>query len=215
MIVSTAATIATGRCEGLRARRRSRNGSPMSEHQGDRRHAHGAEEDRLRPLEDPEQIEEEVEVPVRPRHEARRARIGRRIDLRAEQALVRRVVVRAVRRPLPDHGEPDDRAHDDEAHDRVVEHRVRVEGLPARLDVRLVARELRPSSSARARLLLVCGSRPLLAPSRLGLHRGRARRPRHRPRQPGRSRTRSSSSGSSPAASFDHGGEVTPSRITR
>ena len=184
------------------------------EDERDGRHADRAEEDRLRPLEDPEQVEEEVEVPVRPRHEARRARVGRRIDLRPEQPLVRRVVSRSPGRPLPDHREPDDRADDDEAHDRVVEHRVRVEGLPARLDVGLVAGELRPCLVDAARLLLGDRghySRPpgsaCIGEAPEGRGTGRVR--------PGRSRAPSSSSGSPPAASFDHGGEVTPSRTTR
>ena len=64
------------------------------QHEQDRRHADRAEEHRVRPLEDPEQVEEEVEVPVRPRDEVRRPRVGRRGVLRAEQALVQAVVMR-------------------------------------------------------------------------------------------------------------------------
>src|SRR5207248_7844376 len=92
--------------------------------------------------------------------------------------------------------------------------RVRVEGLPARLDVRLVAGELRPQLLDPARLLLRDRghySRPpgsaCIADAPDGRGTGRV--------SPGRSRAASSSSGSIPAASFDHGGEVTPSRITR
>ena len=60
------------------------------QHERDRRHADRAEDHRLRPLEDPQQVEEEVEVPVRPRDEARRARVGRRVVQRPEPARRRR-----------------------------------------------------------------------------------------------------------------------------
>src|SRR5581483_9694734 len=106
-----------------------------------------------------------------------------------------------------------DHGHDDHAHDRVVEHRVRVEGLPARLDVGLVAGELRSGLVRPGRLLLGNGghySRPpgsaWNADAPAGRGTGRV--------SPGRSREGSASSGSIPAASFDHGGDVTPSRIT-
>ena len=49
---------------------------PDQEHEQQRRHADRAEHDRLGPLEDAEEIEEEVEEPVGARHEVRRARIG-------------------------------------------------------------------------------------------------------------------------------------------
>jgi len=127
---------------------------PDQQDERDRRHTNRAEEHRLRPLEDPEQVEEEVEIPVGPRHKARRAGIGRRIDLRPQDPLVGRIVNHPPRGPLPDRREPDDHGHDDEAHDRVVEHRVRVEGLPPRLDVGLVADELRPRLVDPGRFLL-------------------------------------------------------------
>ena len=183
----------------------------QEEDEADRRHPDRAEEDRLRPLEDPEQIEEEVEVPVRPRHEARGARIGRRVVLRPEETRVQPVVMRAVRRPLPDRRERDDHGHDDEAHDRVVEHRVRVEGLPPLLDVGLVLRELRALLLDGGRLLLADGGHYSDPPgSPCGeIPRGTGCV------SPGRSGACPSSDGSIPAASFDHGGDVTPSRITR
>src|SRR5205807_736330 len=51
-----------------------------------------------------------------------------------------------------DRRKPDDDGHDDEAHHCVVEHRVGMERLPARLDVLLVARELRAPLVERGRL---------------------------------------------------------------
>ena len=96
------------------------------------------------PLEDAEEIEEEVEVPIRPRDEVRRRGIGGLGVARAEQAGVAaaaRVGIRAGRE-VPDGREPDDHRDHDEAHDRVVEHRVGEERLPALLDVRLVLGEL-------------------------------------------------------------------------
>ena len=108
----------------------------------DRRDADRAEDHRLRPLEDPEQVEEEVEVPVGPRNEADRPRVGRLVVELPEPARLRALVV-ARDRELPDRREHDDHDHDDERHDRVVEHRVREELLPARLDVRLVLLEAR------------------------------------------------------------------------
>src|SRR5579862_3305799 len=109
--------------------------------------------------------------------------------------------MRRPRRPLPDRRKPDDHGHDDHAHHRVVEHRVGVERLPALLDVLLVAREL------RALLVAVRGdghyfdppaprATGLVSPDGSGLE----------PLPSTRSR---------PASSFDHGGEVTPSRMTR
>ena len=52
----------------------------------DVRHADGADHDRVRPLEDPEQIEEEVEEPVGARDEVGRPRVGLLGDVRAEPA---------------------------------------------------------------------------------------------------------------------------------
>ena len=117
-----------------RSRRRSRNGSASSRIMHDRRDPDRAQDHRVRPLEDPQQVEEEVEVPVGPRHEARRrpGRPCRRRAARASPALGARVSPVVV---LPDDGEPDDHDHDDQAHHRVVEHRVREERLPALLDV--------------------------------------------------------------------------------
>ena len=71
---------------GAAPRRRSRNGSASSSIMQDRRDPDRAEDDRVRPLEDPEQVEEEVEVPVGPRDEARRPRVGLVVVLRAEPA---------------------------------------------------------------------------------------------------------------------------------
>ena len=64
----------------------SMNGIATSSDQADRRDADRAEEHRLRPLEDPEQVEEEVEVPVGPRNEADRARVGGIVEQLAEPA---------------------------------------------------------------------------------------------------------------------------------
>src|SRR4029450_93000 len=50
-----------------------------------------------------------------------------------------------VGRELPDERERDDEGDHDQAHHRVVEHRVRVERLPALLDVLLVPLVLRPA----------------------------------------------------------------------
>ena len=72
-----AATIATGRRSGRRSARRSMNGSASSSTRQIVGIADRAEDHRLRPLEDPEQVEEEVEVPVGPRDEADRSRVGR------------------------------------------------------------------------------------------------------------------------------------------
>ena len=58
----------------------------------DRRDPDRAEDDRLRPLEDPQQVEEEEEEPVGPRDEARRPRVGLLGVPRAEHADVRRVL---------------------------------------------------------------------------------------------------------------------------
>src|SRR5205823_8576399 len=107
------------------------------------------------------------------------------------------------RREVPDAGEHDDHRHDDEAHHRVVEHRERVERLPASLDVLLVLLELSAPFVDRRHQTL---SPPLR---------------RHVPRAVGRVRplrpfvVTYSSTSSDPAASFDHGGDVTPSRTTR
>ena len=56
--------------------------------QQDRGDPDGAEDHGVGPLEDPQEVEEEVEVPVGPRHEVRRARIGRLGVTRPEQARV-------------------------------------------------------------------------------------------------------------------------------
>ena len=52
----------------------------------DRRDPDRAEDHRVRPLEDPQQVEEEVEVPVGARDEVRRARVGLVAVERAEPA---------------------------------------------------------------------------------------------------------------------------------
>ena len=89
---------------------------------------------------------------------------------------------------------------DDERHHRVVEHRVRVERLAALLDVLLVLLE-----DAAALDDAVAGHQSV-SPAR---------------REPGQALAPRlicvglPFSGPVPAASFDHGGEVTPSRITR
>ncbi len=59
------------------------------QHHDDRRDPDRPQDHRVRPLEDPEQVEEEVEVPVGPRDEARRPRVG----------LVASRAARASRRP--------------------------------------------------------------------------------------------------------------------
>ena len=75
-----------------RAPRRAPLGAPVDERQRDqqeqrdRRDADRPEDHRLRPLEDPEQVEEEVEVPVRPRDEADRSRVGGVVEELAEPA---------------------------------------------------------------------------------------------------------------------------------
>src|SRR5262249_36134594 len=100
-----------------------------------------------------------------------------------------------------DAGEGDDHDDDDEAHHRVVEHREREERLPALLDVLLVLRVLgaaRLQGGARLRdhgcgLPRIVGE---TSPARGGA-------------------AGASSTASPPAASFDHGGEETPSRTTR
>jgi hypothetical protein len=109
------------------------------EDERDRRDADRAEEDGLRPLEDSEQVEEEVEVPVGARSERSRTRIGLFRVARAEHAGVAGLLAGGE---VPESGEPHDHPDDDEAHDRVVEHRVRVERLPAPFDVLLVELEL-------------------------------------------------------------------------
>ena len=152
----------------------------------------------VRPLEDPQQVEEEVEVPIGPRDEVDRARVGRRVVELAEPARLAGVVV-ARRRVLPDDREPDDHADDDERHDRVVPHRVREERLPALLDVLLVLLEDPAALDDRGRW--PSASPPAAMPGKAGALAVAA--------------SRSSSSGPVPAASFDHGGDVTPSRTTR
>ena len=64
------------------------NGSAISDPEQDVRDPDRAEHDRVRPLEDPEQVEEEVEVPVGPRHEVGRARVGLLGVVRPEPARV-------------------------------------------------------------------------------------------------------------------------------
>ena len=195
--------MATGRRSGRRSARRSMNGIAISRISSDRRDADRPEDDRLRPLEDPQQVEEEVEVPVRARDEADRARVGRGVvELAEPPRRGARVVAR--NRPLPDDREPDDHDHDDERHDRVVEHRVGVERLPARLDVLLVLLEdAPPLDDAIAQPSTA--PRPFVGAAPRGA--GRIR--------PSRSGAGGGTTGPLPAASFDHGGEVTPSRITR
>ena len=69
--------MATGRRSGCRsALRSSTNGNAISSRSAERRDADRPEDDRLRPLEDPEQVEEEVEVPVGRRDGAHRPGVG-------------------------------------------------------------------------------------------------------------------------------------------
>ena len=107
------------------------------QHETQGRDADRAEDHRRRPFEDPQQVEEEVEVPVGPRDEVDRSRIGRSVEQLAEPAGSRAGVI-ARRRVLPDDRQADDHHDDDQRHDRVVEHRVREERLPALLHVGLV-----------------------------------------------------------------------------
>src|SRR5262249_54616478 len=84
----------------------------------DRRDPDRAEDDRVRPLEDPQQVEEEVEVPVGSRDERERARVGFLVvDLPEEPRVARALVaVRGVARGfVPDDGEHDDDHHDNDA----------------------------------------------------------------------------------------------------
>ena len=64
------------------------------EDQEDGRDPDRGEDHRLGPLEDPQEVEEEVEVPVRPRDELRRARVGLLRVPRAEDARVARLGAR-------------------------------------------------------------------------------------------------------------------------
>ena len=191
---------ATGRRDSRRSRRLSRNGSAIPSTMIDRRDPDRSEDHRVRPLEDPEEVEEEVEVPVRARDEARRSRVGLVAVQRAEPPRLGAGVV-ARDRPLPDAGEPDDHDDHDQAHHRVVEHRVREERLPRLLDVLLVARVLRrgaPGGSGSA-------SRSRLGPPARGRRdQAACAPPAAAPRHVSR-----------PAASFDQGGDDTPRRITR
>ena len=157
----------------------------VDERQGDRdpeqdvRDSDRAEHDRVRPFEDPEQVEEEVEVPVRPRHEVRRARVGLLGVVRPQQARI----LRAVGGEVPDAGEADDHEDDEQAHHRVVEHRVGEERLPGALDVLLVALVLgaaRLDAPTRHRSLRghPAGRGPLGRPPAPAARHGRARQPR-------------------------------------
>ena len=106
---------------------------PDQEDEADRRDPDRRDEDRLRPFEDPEEVEEEVEVPVGTRDEVCRPRVGGLGVERAEDARLH-----AVRVPVPDRRQADDPEHDDEAHDRVVPHGGGEERLPLLLRVVLV-----------------------------------------------------------------------------
>src|SRR5439155_22445116 len=164
---------------------------PEQEHKADRRDPDRGDEDRLRPLEDPQEIEEEIEVPVGPWDEARRPGIRGRSVERTQDARLD-----AVRVVVPDDGEADDHAHDDQGHHGVVENRAREEGLALLLDVLLVTREpLAVLLAEIPRHQLVLLDEPRTSP---------ARPPRGG--MTGRSR---------PASSFDQGGETTPRRVTR
>src|SRR5207237_8457083 len=112
------------------------------------------------------------------------------------QAVVRAVVIRCARRPLPDRGERDDHRDDEDAHHGVLEHRERIERLAALLDVVLVARELRAPLVERRRLACCHYSEP--PPPRAT---GRVSPTR---------RSFGSGSRSLPAASFAHGGALPP-----
>ena len=84
--------------------------------------------------EDPKQVEQEVEVPVGTRHEARRPGSAGGGVLRAEEALVQSQWCGPTT-STSDDGKGDDHRPHDEAHHRVLEHRERVERLAAFLDV--------------------------------------------------------------------------------
>ena len=84
-----AATTATGRRVSRRSVRRSKNGSASSSTRQIVGIPTVARIDRVRPLEDPEQVEEEVEVPVGPRDERERPRVGLVVVLLAEQPRLR------------------------------------------------------------------------------------------------------------------------------
>ena len=101
-----AATIATGRRDSRRSRRRSMNGQRDQDREQDVRDADRAEHDRVGPLEDPEQIEEEVEEPVRARDEVGRPRVGLLREVGAEPA----GILGALGGEVPDAGEADDHA---------------------------------------------------------------------------------------------------------
>ena len=132
-----------GRDHRNRPPRRSPLAAPVVERQADEEdgvrwsYADGGDDDRLGPLEDPQEAVEEVEVPVGARDEIGRCRIG---GLGVEQPEDARLDPVGV--PVPDHGQADDHEHDDESHDRVVQHREGVERLPLLLDVVLVPRVL-------------------------------------------------------------------------
>ena len=76
MTTRIAATNATGRRRISALGPAVEERQPDQQHEQQRRDADRAEHDRLGPLEDAEQVEEEVEEPVGPRHEVRRGRVG-------------------------------------------------------------------------------------------------------------------------------------------
>ena len=145
----------------------------------DVRDADRAENDRVGPLENPEQVEEEVEEPVRAGNEVGRARVGFFRVVGPEQT----GVVGALGCEVPHARERHDHADDHEAHHRVVEHGVREERLPLALDVLLVALVVRlpfldpPASHPRLHALRAGGGRCVHRPGPAP-RRGRAPRPR-------------------------------------
>src|SRR4029079_13063847 len=138
-----------------------------------------------------QEVEEEVEEPVRPRDEADRPRVGLGRVPRPEQP-----GLDPARREVPDARQHDDHRDDDERHDRVVEDRVRPEALAFALDVLLVALVLGAVALGERDAHQV--ESPSVAGSRMRPSRAPASGPRSRP-----------------AAVFDHGGDVTPRRTTR
>ena len=86
--MSAAATIATGRRSSRRSRAQVDERQREQQDEADRRDADRAEDHRLRPLEDPQQVEEEVEVPVGPRDEVDRPRVGLRRRPAGAEAVV-------------------------------------------------------------------------------------------------------------------------------
>jgi len=113
-MVRVPATIAIGRAPlGIAVVERQEHQQDEADRRdADRRHRR---EDRR--LDHPQQLEEEEEVPLRPRNVGRRGRVGLRTELGAE-----------------DQGHRDDGDHHDDGHRPVLGYRVREERLPLRLE---------------------------------------------------------------------------------